>query len=551
MQLYIKTPRNNTISLHVDSTYSISQVKKILCDREGIPISEQRLIFSGKQLEDSKTIAFYDIQKDSTLDLLLRLRGGLKNILITFDSNFSLSISSSGVLTAQVTGTYSNGIPSASNFILMNRLYSTTTEPVPAVTGSYQTNINSTFTITFTVTVTDSGFSTYYKQLMRYAFYITTTGLSTNVETSTLINYLFIPNSSSNIQMNGNTIKSITTVDLSSGNKSVILPPVSTAVPIIHFKITAVNSPYIFQIIPHFTLPANYILYDSSTTPFPTFDSTIDGTSSQLYFDTVNHTVSLMSDRTNWTVLNKYSDTVPIVQYNDANLPSPMLTEQYEINAIKYTYESLGSYNNILLHPMTSSYLKYVFLKNNYSNSVTFTLYFPSGAGVDNSTLSYAGYYNSIIFTLPSTKVAGLIITYINSRYYIISAGIIPDYSQTPVIGDPTITITKTINFINTATQLYMPLIIHTDPSVCRLFICKVLSNNNITAVAQTSGVFIMNGNYTAISMAGSTVLWFIINVNNGTSAYLPVSYYVGAGAGLTYITYPSIDSGGGGGPSG
>lgn len=79
VQLFVKGLKGETYTCDIDESDNIREIRKQFSEKANIPIHEVRLVFSGKQLEDGRTLKYYNISHHSVVQTVLRIRGGLRD----------------------------------------------------------------------------------------------------------------------------------------------------------------------------------------------------------------------------------------------------------------------------------------------------------------------------------------------------------------------------------------------------------------------------------------------------------------------------------------
>ena len=92
MKIFVKLLTGETITLEVEPSDSIVNVKAKIQDNEGTHKDQQRLLFAGKQLEDGRTLSDYNVQTESTINLIPRMRGGMEILVKTITATWPLTV---------------------------------------------------------------------------------------------------------------------------------------------------------------------------------------------------------------------------------------------------------------------------------------------------------------------------------------------------------------------------------------------------------------------------------------------------------------------------
>jgi hypothetical protein len=325
--------------------------------------------------------------------------------------------------------------------------------------------------------------------------------------------------------------KPITIITISA-NKTIILPPV-VKVPgtLYHFKILTASA-YTCKIYPFLTAPFTPTLRTYLyTTTSPAFDSTIE-TGSPYIFDSTTglNTLTLVSDGTTWLIINRYINSVATDVFTGTL--TQYLTETNETDAFQYTFLNVtSSYTKILLHSMSYSYLKYIFIVNSDSSTRTFIIYTPDGAPLE--TLSgRSGSYNYLTVSLAAGRVAGFVLTYSNGTYYIISTAVDPGITAITNFRDTSTVISRTLSFIQNPQYYEIPYLPTFPYSRAKLVIIKALTyplsfrgeddgTNNLVFQLTDAPV-------PAFSLPLNSAIWLIGFKSTATRQYyFPVSYFI------------------------
>ena len=279
-----------------------------------------------------------------------------------------------------------------------------------------------------------------------------------------------------NLATSGN---GFTAVDISTGNRSILLPPVASKPGYIYrIKIIGYASPNLLRISPYFTGFDNItgLKYGGAN-----YDSSIDGASSTIRLEGSNFSIALVSDGTNWSIISLYVSSLLTPSVATASEPST------ETTPTQVLYYKSSSVFDLIIAPMVYSFIKYVCILNQDTSSRTFNIFFPVGKKVDTITPSGSETLK-VSLTIPASSLGTITLTYANNQYYILGYYIFGtgDNITNNTTSAGATNLSKVINFSNTLTTSTVSYEIPAAELNANYSIINIVKLNNNTSSVST-----------------------------------------------------------------
>jgi hypothetical protein len=228
--------------------------------------------------------------------------------------------------------------------------------------------------------------------------------------------YIYTIATDSNNLLLNNGRQRVSVIDLGANSKTLILPPLTQSVGMIHyFKIKNYINPYSIMISPYLknlSYPlTTTITQIAGSTPSSVYDSTIEDSTYPILLNAENYAFSIISNGTNWNILSSYSNELAASISNPTITPGDDTQEPYSSEVVYYQYVD----KNLYLFGLANTIIKNIIIKNTTVNMTDISIDLPNGSNIEGSSGTRITFSS-----IPENGIFSLILTYVNGTYYIL-----------------------------------------------------------------------------------------------------------------------------------
>lgn len=228
--------------------------------------------------------------------------------------------------------------------------------------------------------------------------------------------YIYTIATDSNNLLLNNGRQRVSVIDLGTNSKTLILPPLSQSVGMIHyFKIKNYINPYSIMISPYLknlSYPLTTTITEiAGSTPSSVYDSMIEDSTYPILLNAENYAFSIISNGTNWNILSSYSNELAASISNPTITPEDDTQEPYSSEVVYYQYVD----ENLYLFGLANTIIKNIIVKNTSVNIANISIDLPNGSNIEGISGTRITFN-----TIPVNGIFSLILTYVNGSYYIL-----------------------------------------------------------------------------------------------------------------------------------